>query len=261
MSQWPVERLDPSGVFETIRVEHGRSLFLKEHIQRLIQSAKTVGITDVDTAQLKQTLRSFARKLDDGYIRVALFRGPKPNWIIHPHRGIPYTSSVLRRGGSVATVPTRWPMAEPGVTQAKLSERLGSILARLDNREAFEVLRLGPMGYLTEGTVSNLFMVRCGRLCTPPTWLGVLEGITRTRVIQVAHRLGIPVEEVPFGRHDLFNAQEAFLTNVLMGILPIGNVDGRPIGRQVPGPVTRRLMRGLGIEGDRLVKAEKGVKG
>ena len=117
---------------------------------------------------------------------------------------------------------------------------------------------MGPHGYVTEGTVSNLFFIQGKELVTAPAWAGILEGVTRSRVIRAARRMGVAVKEVPFTRHDLFNAEEAFLTNVLMGILPVRQVDGRRIGEKTPGPVTRKLMRALRsfdklrTQGDRL---------
>jgi len=120
---------------------------------------------------------------------------------------------------------------------------LGSILARLEGDGSFEVLRLNFQGYLTEGTISNFFLVKDGILYTPPAWIGVLQGISRARVLRAARRWRMEVREIPVTRHELFNADEAFLTNVLMGVLPIRRVDGRAIGSNVPGPWTLRFMR------------------
>ena len=143
------------------------------------------------------------------------------------------------------TVAVRWPLGETAAAQVKLSERLPGVLARLEGSGVPEVLRIGPHGYLTEGSVSNLFLVKRGVLMTPPAWLGVLEGVTRSRVLRAASRLRIPVQEIPVTRHDLFNADEAFLTNVLMEALPIREADGRRIGTKVPGAVTRTIQRFL----------------
>jgi branched-chain amino acid aminotransferase len=140
----------------------------------------------------------------------------------------------------------------------KCSERLSGVLARLEGPGATEVLSLNRQGYLTEGTVSNLFLVKDRRLFTPPAWAGVLEGVTRRKVWQAARRLGIPVCEVLLTRHEMFNADEAFLTNVLMEILPIRVVDGRRIGSRVPGAVTRRLMRAMGSS---VYKSSQGPRG
>jgi len=124
----------------------------------------------------------------------------------------------------------------------------GTFYGRKSSREPAEVLRVGIHGYPTEATTSNVFLVRGGVLTTPPLWLGVLEGVTRGKVLEVARELKIAVAEIPITRHDLFNAEEAFLTNVLMGILPIREVDGRRIGTKIPGPITQRLIQTLSIQ-------------
>ena len=237
----PPEAFEASGVFETCRVRAGKVLFLRDHLRRLGQSLRTVGISTWEERKARVALIRSAKEIKEGYVRIAVRRTAP--FIMHSHRGTPYPEEVKRRGISIPTVATRWPAGETGTAQAKASERLGSILARCEGGAAVEVLRIGPHGYLTEGTVSNLFMVKGDALHTPPHWLGVLEGVTRSRVIQAARRLGIPVKEIPFTRHELFNAEEAFLTNVLMGVLPIREVDGRRIGLKVPGSVTRRLSR------------------
>ena len=192
-------------------------------------------------------LRRTARSVGNGFVRIAVRRPEmgKDRFVIHGRPGIPYRADQIRRGVTVVTAASRWPLGEPAFALAKVSERLGSILARLEGKQAAEVLRLGPLGYLTEGTVSNLFLIKNGVLVTPPRWLGVLEGVARGHLLKLAKRLRVPVLEVPVTRHDLFNADEAFLTNVLMGILPIARVDGRRIGARVPGPITRKFLRAM----------------
>ncbi len=265
----PCGPFDASGCFETCRVERGRVLRLEEHLSRLAASAKTLGMPALDGRAARAEAAQAARGIEDGYIRIAALRQPeasddsravsapssgighwvphkeRPRLLVHRHAGVPYPARWKREGIAVRTVPTRWPPGETAVGQAKVSERLSGVLARAEAPESAEVLRIGPHGYLTEGTVSNLFLVMGGILVTPPAWLGILEGVTRARVLREARRMRVPAEEVPVTRHDLFNAEEAFLTNVLMPILPLREVDGRRIGASVPGPVTRRLMRAL----------------
>ena len=96
---------------------------------------------------------------------------------------------------------------------------------------------------MTEGTVSNLFLVRRGGLVTPPVWVGALPGVTRQAVCRLARRLTLSVEETPVTRHELYTAEEAFVTNSLVGVAAIRVADGRHIGARCPGPVTRRLQR------------------
>lgn len=236
---------DASGAFETCRVKAGRVLRLGDHLERLRASLKTLGVAEWDEREVRSKLETAARGMRIGTVRAAVRREGTPRLVIHRYAGVPYSAGQARRGVSVRTVASRWPASETGVAQVKSSERLGSVLARMEVEECAEVLRIGRHGYLTEGTVSNLFLVREGALFTPPGWLGVLEGVTRHRVLEAARRLRLPVRIEPVTRHDLFNAEEAFLTNVLMEILPVREVDGRRIGTRVPGPVTRRLKRVL----------------
>ena len=135
------------------------------------------------------------------------------------------------------------PAAVPA--QVKSTERVPSVLAwsQVSDRSIFEVLACTPQGYVAEGTASNLFIVRGGEVITPPTWVGVLPGIVRRTVLRLARRARLVVHETPFTRHELFTAQEAWLTNSLIGLVPIRTVDGRRIGRRCPGLITRRLQR------------------
>lgn len=239
------QQFDASGCFETCRVKRGRVLRLEEHLRRLGASVKMLGLAGWDEREVRAEVAKAARGMADGYVRVAVQRAGSPRLLVHRHAGHPYPAEWERRGIAVRTVPTRWPAGETASAQAKVSERLSGVLARMEAPEAPEVMRIGPHGYLTEGTVSNLFIVREGRLATPPSWLGVLEGVTRARVLEMARRLRIPAREIPMTRHDLFNAEEAFLTNVLMPILPVREADGRRIGASVPGPITRKLAKAL----------------
>ena len=242
------ESFDASGVFETCRVEKGKVLHLEEHLDRLRSSLKTLGISPCPEQGARDLLKESARGMLDGYVRIAIRRTGTPRMIIHRCPRLPYSKEQIRRGISVTTVPSRMAPVEAVQGRVKSSERLSGILARTEAPESLEVLRIGPQGYLTEGTISNIFLVKGNTLMTPPAWLGVLEGVTRAHVIEAAKRLKIPVQEVPVTRHDLFNADEAFLTNVLMGILPIRQADGRRIGAAIPGPITHRLMQAIGCE-------------
>ena len=236
------EPLTAGGCFETCRVKKGKVLHLKEHLERLQESCKTLNVPADYESQITLGLQKAAQSVRDGFVRVALQEeGHRP--IFYEHPGLPYTRKDFEQGIALTTVATRrpWPMALPA--QAKVSGRLDGILARAEGNGSLEVLRLGPHGYLTEGTVSNLFLVKDGILITPALWLGVLEGIMRRAVFKAARNLKIPVREIPVTRHELFNAKEAFLTNVLMCVLPIAQVDGRRIGSRIPGPITQRLAR------------------
>lgn len=247
---FPFDEQDPlvgsAGAFETCRVRQGQVLHLEEHLRRLVESLKTLGIFSWQPERARNALVKAAKNLRDGYVRINVRQGAAERFILHRIPRARYARQELLRGLSIRVVPTRWPLGESYSAQVKGSERLVGILGRIEGGACSEVLRIGPHGYWTEGTVSNLFLVKGGRLLTPPTWLGVLEGVTRAAVFKAARRIRIEVQEVPLTRHDLFNAEEAFLTNVLMGIFPVREVDGRRIGGgRLPGPVTRRLMKAL----------------
>lgn len=242
------EEFDVSGVFETCRVQSGRVLRLEEHLKRLQGSLKTVNIGTgypEGSTRYRGLLQAAARELKEGYIRIAVRRRGTQRILIHRSAGLPTSGKQLSEGIALRTVPSRWPAGETGWAQVKSSERLSGVMARMEAPDLPEVLRLGPHGFVTEGTVSNLFFIRERELVTAPAWTGILEGVTRSRVIRAAGKLRLAVREIPFTRHDLFNAEEAFLTNVLMGILPVRQVDGRRIGEKTPGPVTQKLMRAI----------------
>ena len=245
------EQFDASGCFETCGVRRGVILYAVEHRRRLAASLKTLGIPADSLAGAWAEATATAKTIRDGVIRIAIRRAKNPAWLIHSHEGISYSPEQLKNGVSVRTVSSRWPMGETAVAQAKISERLSSIFAKMEEPDAVEQIRIGPHGYLTEGTVSNLFLVLGDRLVTPPPWLGVLSGVTRARVIRAAKRFKIAVDEIPVTRHELYNAREVFLTNALMGALPVREADGRLIGKGVPGPVTRRLMKEMNKGGSR----------
>lgn len=243
--QYPPEAFDASGAFETCRVAGGRVLRISEHLDRLRGSLRTLSIVSFREPEIRRALIRAAVRTKNGFIRVAIRRWGAPPWVIHCQQGLPYTKSEFQRGISLRTAATRIPSTESLPSQTKHSQRLSGILGRLEGGGSPEVLRLGSHGYVTEGTVSNLFLVKEGVLMTAPCWLGALGGVTRDRVINAAGRLKIPLRETPFTRHDLFNADEAFLTNVLMEMAPVREVDGRTIGGPVPGPVTKRLMSAI----------------
>ena len=235
--------LTGSGAFETCRVKAGKVLHLEAHFTRLQASLKTLGIFSWEPDEVREAVVKLARELGSGTVRVNVRRSGSERVLLHCSPEIPYDKRKLLTGCSVRTVPTRWPLGEKESAQVKGSERLASILGKLEGGDAQEVLRIGPDGFLTEGTVSNFFMIKRKVLMTSPRWVGVLEGITRNQVLRIGREQGMAVQEVPLTRHDLFNAEEMFLTNALMGIFPVREVDGRQIGAKVPGPITRRLMR------------------
>ncbi len=154
-------------------------------------------------------------------------------------------ASAYRRGIRVSVVPARKFSVGSIDPRAKYSARLGSVLAVAESqlRGTDEALFMDALGGVTESTASNLGVVSRGTILTPPCWLGLLAGITRDVLIELAGRLKRPIRETPLTRHDLYNADEAFLTSTLKEVLAVAWVDGRRIGTGRPGPVTRALHR------------------
>ncbi|MDP3704110.1 MAG: aminotransferase class IV, partial [Candidatus Omnitrophota bacterium] len=164
-------------------------------------------------------------------------------------------ASAYRRGIALAVVPTRKYPVNTIDNQAKYSARLASVMAVADAqlRGADEALWIDALGYVTESTASNFGIIRGQTIVTPPCWLGLLAGITRDILCELALSLRLPLQELPLTRHDVYNADEAFLTSTLKEILPVTTVDGRRIGTGRPGPVSRRLLQAF----RRLVKRER----
>jgi len=154
-------------------------------------------------------------------------------------------SLTVSLGSSIITVPTPRNLPEALNPQIKSLNYLNNILAKIEaiNAGCEEALMLSAQGTVAECTGENIFILRRGTLLTPPPYAGILRGITRDCVMELARRARLPVREEMLTRHDLFNAQECFLTGTAAEIAPIVRIDGRVIGTGKPGKVTLRLMR------------------
>ena len=245
-----------SGCFETMRVYGGTIFRLASHLERLSASAQSLGVRlSIASDQLGRQLSAAVRRsgLNEAIVRVAmipsssrpLHRLASPSIVV---QAVPLPPPILyRRGLRLAVVPTRkFPIAQIN-PQAKFSARQGSVLAIMESqlRGADEAIVLDPSGYVTESTASNLGMIKDEAFLAPPCWLGLLPGITWQAVEEVARRLGLSVQEVPVTRHELYNAEEVFLTSTIKEVIPVTQIDGRRIGTGKPGPWTRRLHRGF----------------
>lgn len=157
------------------------------------------------------------------------FAGHPREWY---EKGVDFASSALRRSSARALDP-----------QLKVSQYVPGVLAALDQgtRRPHETLFFGDAGTIAEGSVSNLFIVRGKRVLTPPAASGILKGVTRSVVVKLARRRGYSFEEIQLTRHDLYAADECWMTNTSSEILPVTRIDGRPIGDGLPGPVTKQL--------------------
>ncbi len=252
------------GVFESMRSVAGRIFRIGRHLERLRRSASLIGLDlPQDGAAIPravdETLR--ANGLREARARVTITRGPgRPGDYLYapgpptivivtlPFREI---DPAVREAGIDVSIPRRRQVPPDVLDPAiKSTSRLSSVLAR---REAsacgsFEAILLDAQGNLTEGTVSNLFIVSRGRLLTPALPDGCLPGITRAAVIDLAREDAIEVREECLPAAALDSADELFLTNTSWEILPVARVDGRPIASGRPGPVARDLLvryRGL----------------
>lgn len=247
------------GVFEGIRSYGGLVFKLKEHVDRLYESAHTlmlrIPLAKPDMVKaVVSTLQ--ANKLKDAYVRLVVTRGPgdlgldprkcsKATLFIITDKIVLYPAQVYREGMEIVTVPTPRNVPEALNPQIKSLNYLNNILAKIEatNAGVQEALMLSAHGYVAECTGDNIFIVKGGALLTPPPYAGILKGITRACVMELARKAKLPVREEMMTRHDLYNADECFLTGTAAEIAPIMKIDGRPIGLGRPGPVTLRLMK------------------
>lgn len=246
------------GVFEGIRAYNGRVFRLVEHIRRLYESAHSILLPiPLSREEMIQAVVDTvnANKLRDAYIRLVISRGvgdlgmdPRKckhsQVIIIADKITLYPQELYEEGLNVITVATRRNIAEALEPKIKSLNYLNNIHAKIEANRAgvLEAIMLTNQGYICEGTGDNIFIYRKGELLTPPPYLGILEGITREAIIELAKQEGIPLREVPFTRHDLYVSDECFLTGTAAEVIPVIEVDQRQIGDGKPGPVTCRLI-------------------
>ncbi len=245
------------GVFEGIRVYHGRVFKLREHLDRLFCSAKAL-LLDIPLshAQMTRAVVETCRvnRLRNGYVRLVVTRGvgtlglnpnrcKRPSVIIIAGSIQLYPPELYARGMEIVTVPTTRNHHNAVNPAIKSLNYLNNILAKIEANIAGveEAVMLNAEGFVAECTGDNLFIVKGGQLLTPPLSAGALYGITRATVMDLAREAGLPVVETNLTRYDLFNADECFLTGSAAEIMPVVKVDGRTIGSGQPGPVTRQL--------------------
>ncbi|HSU86412.1 MAG TPA: branched-chain-amino-acid transaminase, partial [Chthoniobacterales bacterium] len=246
------------GIFEGIRFYNGRVFRLEEHMERLWDSARSICLEiPISRAEMDEALLETIRQNDlrDGYVRLIVTRGvgnlglnpaqcKSPTVIIIASTIALYPEDVYQRGLTVVTVPTRR-MGPATLNPAiKSLNYLNNVLARIEANlsNADEALMLNDAGNIAECTADNVFIVKRGQIMTPPITAGALRGITRSVVFDIAAELGIRISELDLTRHDLFIADEAFLTGTAAEVIPMIKVDGRPIGNGKPGPITARTI-------------------
>ncbi len=247
------------GIFEGIRMYHNRVFKLKEHLIRLYESAKTINLNiELTIEEMEEAVLETCRRnnLRDGYIRLVVTRGkgdlgldprkcPKSSTFIIAAAIQLYPEELYEKGLEVVTVATRRNVAEALNPRIKSLNYLNNILARIEANLAGvpEAVMLNQDGYVASATCDNIFIVKNEKLITPPVHVGILEGITRNTVMDLALEDGIEVAQEVFTRHDMYNADECFLTGTAAEVIPTIRMDGRAIGTGKPGQMTLNLIK------------------
>ncbi|MBD1381165.1 branched-chain-amino-acid transaminase [Metabacillus arenae] len=246
------------GVFEGIRVYSGNIFRMKEHMDRLFQSAKSILLSIPYThEELTDLVVKTVEKngLKDAYIRLVVSRGvgdlgldpykcKRPNIVIIVEPLAIFPKHLYDTGVDIVTVPTRRNRPDVLSPKVKSLNYLNNVLVKIEAHLAnvSEALMLNDQGYVAEGSADNVFIYKNGKLLTPPGYLGALEGITRNAILEIANELGYDVREEPFTRHDVYTADEVFLTGTAAEVIAVVKVDGREIGDGKPGEHTNRLL-------------------
>jgi len=245
------------GVFEGLRVYHGRVFELHAHMRRLFDSANAIRLSIPYTAeQLRTAIEETVRvnSFTDCYIRLVVTRGvgylglnpnkcAKPSVIIITDTIEMYPQEMYEKGMSTITASVIRNHPNALSPRIKSLNYLNNILAKIEAADAGvpEAIMLNGEGNVSECTADNIFLVRDGIVTTPATHDGILEGITRRVIIRLCHNLSIPISERSVQRHDLYIADECFVTGTGAEVVPVTKIDGRPIGNAQPGPITRKL--------------------
>ena len=245
------------GVFEGLRSYSGRVFRLDVHLDRLWDSARAISLEiplakDVVAKAVNDTLA--ANKLVDGYVRLLVTRGAgslgldpnrtkNPQVIVIADTISLYPREFYEKGLRIVTAATQRVHSAALSPRIKSLNYLNNIMAKLEGLQAgcVEALMLNHKGEVAECTGDNVFVIRSGSLLTPPPDAGILEGITRGAVMDLAHAAGIACHEATLTRYDLYTADECFLTGTAAEVIPVVEIDGRKVGSGTPGPITARL--------------------
>jgi branched-chain amino acid aminotransferase len=228
------------GIYETMCVYEGVVFMLDEHIERLYRSAYLIGlaipkkISDIKIA-IYETLK--ANSLTNAYVRLTISRGygpvgldpelcKEPTFVVITNKFKSYPKSYYEEGIKLTIASVRRNLREALNPQIKSLNFLNNILAKIEAKQAdaYEAIMLNAEGYLTEGTISNIFFVKNGILCTPSVECGILDGITRGIVIDLAVKNGLEVREGAFTQDELYDASEVFITNTTMEVMPVSSI-------------------------------------
>ncbi|MCC6544117.1 MAG: branched-chain-amino-acid transaminase [Nitrospirae bacterium] len=246
------------GVFETLRAYSGKIFRLSDHLNRLFCSANALRLKTPFTENyleeaLYQTLRG--NNHTDAYLRLTITRGVSapgldtegclnPTLTIVSREFSGYPDDLYSSGIKAAVVSTRRIPPEALNPEIKSLNFLNNIMARMEAREAgaSEAFMLSTEGYVAEGTVSNIFIVKEGAVKTAPTSVGILNGVTRSLVIGIAQENNIPLSEQPFQPDELYYADECFVTSTLYEVMPVTSINNKLVGTGFPGMLTQTLL-------------------
>lgn len=245
------------GVFEGLRAYSGNVFRLQTHLDRLYESARAIMLTiPMTTVELAEGVRATVKRnnITDGYIRLVVTRGAgslgidpsktaDPQVIIIADHIQLYPQEMYDNGMEIVTASTIRNHPAALNPRIKSLNYLNNILAKLEGKRAGcqEALMLNHLGEVAECTADNIFTVKHGALYTPPIDAGILEGVTRNAIIELAQLAGITVHQMTMQRHDVYTADECFLTGSGAEVIPVVKVDSRDIGTGAVGPVTKQL--------------------
>lgn len=246
------------GVFEGIRAYHGRVFRLQPHIDRLYDSARSINLDPgLSKKEMTEVVLETCRRnnLKDAYIRLVVTRGvgdlgldprkcPKATVFCIAAAIELYPAELYQQGLDIVTLGTRRNSPDALDPRIKSLNYLNNVLAKIEaiRAGAPEGLFLNKEGYVAEATGENIFIIKNGQLFTPPSHAGILEGITRNAIMELAAGAGMPVFEKVFTRHDVYAADECFLTGTAAEAIPVVRIDGRLIGDGHPGRITKDLI-------------------
>ena len=246
------------GIFEGIRFYNGRVFRLEQHIDRLYDSAKAIllniGMTPDEMSEaVLETVRQ--NGLTDGYIRLVVTRGAgslglnpylceKASVIVIASTIQLYPDEKYENGLTLVTCSTRRPAPAALSPQVKSLNYLNNVMAKVEAIQGGgeEGLMLNEQGYVAECTGDNIFVIKDGKMTTPPVSSGALDGITRQVVFEVAEELGVSLKEELISRYEIFTADECFLTGTAAEVIAAVKLDGREIGDGKPGPITKQCI-------------------
>jgi len=246
------------GVFETLRAYKGTIFQCDSHIDRLFRSAEAIYLKIPFTKDyIKEGLYKClkANYLQDAYLRISITRGRgkigldieegiRPTLVVLSKAFTGYPEDLYRRGIPASVVTTRRIPPSALNPEIKSLNFLNNILARAEAAHygAMEGIMLNIEGYVAEGTVSNIFIVKDGIIKTPPPHVGILNGVTRSTIIGLARGHGLPCREEAFSPEELYRADECFITSTMYEVMPVTSINNKKIGNGKPGEVTIRLL-------------------